>query len=172
MTMRGYRFEVDAEPSLVDLALLEERLADAAIAAAGAGDEKEFAIFVRDVHQRVVAGISAAIWGGCCQFHTLWVGDSLRGRGLGRALLIEAEAEARRRGCRLVMGLTYDVLTAGFFEPFGYQTVGVIEDCPSGTTTRWIRKELAPTSSALPPRRECFRSTDQLADRDPYGAAN
>ena len=74
--------------------------------------------------------------------HALWVDDSLRGKGLARALMAEAEAEARRRGCRLVMGLTYDVLTADFYDRLGYRTIGAIEDCPSGTTTRWYRKDL------------------------------
>ncbi len=124
------------------MALLEERLADAAVAAIGVGAEEEFGIFVRDDDQRVVAGTSGSIWGGCCQLHALWVDDSLRGRGLARSLMLEAEAEARRRGCRLVMGLTYDALTADFYDRLGYRTVGAIEDCPAGTTTRWYRKDL------------------------------
>ena len=72
----------------------------------------------------------------------MWVEESLRGRGLAHALLAEVDVVARRRGCRLVMGLTYDVLTAGFYEKLGYRTVGVIENCPAGTTTRWYRKDL------------------------------
>jgi hypothetical protein len=40
------------------------------------------------------------------------------------------------------MGLTYDVLTSGFYDRLGYRTVGTIEDCPAGTTTRWYRKDL------------------------------
>ena len=72
----------------------------------------------------------------------MWVEESLRGRGLAHALLAEVDAVARRRGCRLVMGLTYDVLMVGFYEKLGYRTVGVIENCPAGTTTRWYRKDL------------------------------
>lgn len=105
-------------------------------------EEREFGIFVRDDDRRVMAGASGSIWGGCCQIHALWVDDPLRGHGLARALMAEAEAEARRGGCRLVMGLTYDVLTADFYDRIGYRTVGTIEDCPAGTTTRWYRKDL------------------------------
>ena len=133
---------VEREPDPREMALLEERLADAAVAAIGVGAEEEFGIFVRDDDQRVVAGTSGSIWGGCCQLHALWVDDSLRGRGLARSLMLEAEAEARRHGCRLVMGLTYDTLTADFYDRLGYRTVGAIEDCPAGTTTRWYRKDL------------------------------
>jgi GNAT superfamily N-acetyltransferase len=132
---------VEDEPDPHDLAFLEERLAAAAVAAAGVGEEQEFAIFMRD-GERVVAGVSGSTWGGCCQLHVVWVDDAWRGRGLAKALLSAAEVEAGRRGCRLLMGLTYDVLTAGFYDRLGWETVGVIEDCPKGTATRWYRKDL------------------------------
>ena len=56
--------------------------------------------------------------------------------------MAEAEAEARRQGCRLVMGLTYEALTGDFYDRLGYRTVGSIQDCPAGTTTRWYCKDL------------------------------
>jgi hypothetical protein len=56
--------------------------------------------------------------------------------------IAELKAEARRRGCRLVMGLTYDVLTNQLYDRLGYRNIGTIEDCPAGTTTRWYRKDL------------------------------
>jgi len=136
-----HRLVVEDEPDPLDLALLEERMAAAAVAAVGVGDEREFGIFVRE-EGSIVAGISGTFWGGCCQIHVLWVDDARRGQGLARQLLASAEDGARRRGCRLIMGITYDVLTAGFYEPLGYRTVGVIEDCPTGTATRWYRKDL------------------------------
>ena len=138
----GYALVVECEPDPRDLSLLEERLAEAAIEAVGAGDEHEFGIFVRDDDGRVAAGASGSIWGGGCQIHALWVDKRLRDRGVARALMAEAEAEARRHGCRIVMGLTYDVLTADFYDRLGYHTVGTIDDCPAGTTTRWYRKDL------------------------------
>ena len=139
---RPYHLIVEDDPDPRDLALLEEKLAVAAVAAVGAGEEEEFGIFVRDGADRIVAGASASVWGECCQIHTLWVDSPQRGHGLATELIAQAEATARRRGCRLVMGLTYDVLTKGFYDRLGYQTVGTIENCPAGTTTRWYCKEL------------------------------
>ncbi len=129
------------EPDPLVLAFLEERLAEAAISAAGVGDEREFAVIVRD-HGKIVAGASGSMWGGGCQIHVVWVDDTLRHRGLGRELMAEVERQARGRGCRLVMGLTYDILTGDYYEQLGYRTVGVIEDCPVGTSTRWYCKDL------------------------------
>ena len=136
-----YCFEFDEEPDHSDLAFLEDRMAQSAIAAAGVGDEKEFAVLVREDGE-IVAGASGAIWGGGCQLHVVWVNEKLRNAGIGRALMAEVEREAKLRECRLVMGLTYDVLIGDFYDRLGYRTVGLLEDCPTGTTTRWYCKEL------------------------------
>jgi GNAT superfamily N-acetyltransferase len=133
---------VEDSPNAADVALLEEQVAAAAIAAAGLGDEQEFAIFARDDDGRVVAGISAIVWGGYCELQAMWVEESLRSRGLAFALIAGAEDEARRRGCALVVLHAYDLLTRGLYERLGYETVGVIENCPAGSAARWYRKLL------------------------------
>jgi GNAT superfamily N-acetyltransferase len=135
------RFEFEEEPDPSDLAFLEDRMAQSAIAAAGVGDEKEFAVLVRE-DAGIVAGASGAMWGGGCQLHVVWVDENVRNAGIGRALMAEVEREAKLRECRLVMGLTYDVLIGDFYDRLGYRTVGLLEDCPTGTTTRWYCKEL------------------------------
>jgi hypothetical protein len=53
-----------------------------------------------------------------------------------------AEAEAQRRGCALIVFVAYDLLAAGLYERLGYETVGVVEGCPVGSTARWYRKNL------------------------------
>jgi GNAT superfamily N-acetyltransferase len=133
---------VEDSPDAADVALLEEQVAAAAVAAAGLGDEQEFAIFARDDEGRVVAGISAIVWGGYCELQAMWVEESLRSRGLAFSLIAGAEAEARRRGCALVVLHAYDLLTRGLYERLGYETVGVIENCPAGSAARWYRKLL------------------------------
>lgn len=69
---------------------------------------------------------------------------ALRGRGLARALVAGAEAEARRRGCALVVFHAYDLhlLAPGLYTRLGYETIGVIEGYPAGSAARWYRKEL------------------------------
>jgi GNAT superfamily N-acetyltransferase len=137
----AFNLVLEDSPHLADVALLEDQVAAAAIAAAGLGPDEEFGIFVRD-EGRVVAGISGIVWGGCCELQAMWVHESLRGRGLARSLVAGAEAEARRRGCSLVQFRAYDLLAPGIYERLGYETVGVIENCPVGSTARWFRKDL------------------------------
>jgi len=133
---------VEDSPAAADVALLEEHVSAAAVAAAGPGEEQEFGIFARDKDGRIVAGISGIVWGGYCELQAMWVEESLRNRGLARALVAAAEAEARRRGCELVVFHAYDLLARSLYERLGYQTVGVIENCPRGSAARWYRKSL------------------------------
>jgi GNAT superfamily N-acetyltransferase len=133
---------VEDSPAAADLALLEEHVAAAAVAAAGMGPEQEFGIFARDEGGRILAGISGIVWGGYCELQAMWVEESLRNRGLARALVAGAEAEARRRGCGLVVFHAYDLLARDLYERLGYEVVGVIENCPAGSAARWYRKLL------------------------------
>jgi len=138
----AYPLVVEDSPADADLALLEERVTAAAIAAAGVGEDRPFAVFVRDGEQRIVAGISGMTWGGCCELHAMWVDEPLRRRGLARALMAEAESVARRRGCTVVEFFAYDLLAPGLYKKLGYETVGAIEGCPAGSAARWYRKDL------------------------------
>ncbi|WP_051143986.1 GNAT family N-acetyltransferase [Modestobacter italicus] len=132
------RLVVEDPPDPDDLALLEA----AVEAAAGAGDAREFAVLARDEHARMVAGVSALVWGRCCELQAMWVDPPLRGRGTARALMAAAEAEARRRGCGVVLLQAYDLVAAGLYGRLGYETVAVVEGCPDGSARRWFRKVL------------------------------
>ena len=58
---------VEDSPAAADVALLEERVAAAAMAAAGVGEEQEFGIFARGADGRVVAACRPAIRGVRCR---------------------------------------------------------------------------------------------------------
>ena len=137
-----FQLVVESSPDLADLALLEERVTAAAVDAAGVGEDRPFGIFVRDDERRIVAGISGMTWGRCCELHAMWVDASLRGRGLARALMAEAESVARERGCAFVEFFAYDLLVAGLYERLGYEVVGVVEGFPPDSAARWYCKRL------------------------------
>lgn len=136
----SYSLFVEESPDPADLAVLEEQVEAAAVAAAGG--VRELAIFARDDEGRLLGGVSGIVWGGCCQLQALWVDEAFRGQGLGRELMTGAEAEARRLGCSFVASHAYDLLAPDFHERLGYETVGVIEGCPAGSSARWYRKNL------------------------------
>ncbi len=98
-------------------------------------------IVIRDAAGEIVAGLIGETYWGWLEVDTLWVAESLRGQGHGRALLRMAEAEARRRGCSHAMLTTYSFQARGFYEREGYRVVGEMVDYPPGATYYWMRKD-------------------------------
>ena len=78
------------------VARLDERNATVS----GAGEPEELAALLTADDGELTAGVYGWTWGETCWIEALWVREDLRGRGTGSALLLAAEAEGRRRGCR------------------------------------------------------------------------
>jgi GNAT superfamily N-acetyltransferase len=78
----------------------------------------------------------------------LFVPESMRGRGVGTALLAAAETEARSRNC---LGISVDTLSfqaAPFYEKLGFSIFGVLDDCPPGHRRLFFQKRLVPAGPA------------------------
>ena len=88
---------ISTEPTPGEVQYLEDRLYEFNSAATGITGGEWLAIFVRDEHARVVAGICGNTWGGCLEIRQFWVEEARRKQGLGTRLLGAAEHEARRR---------------------------------------------------------------------------
>ena len=73
----------------------------------------------------------------------VWVAEELRGRGLGRCLLLAAEAAAVKRGCRGAWLGTFDFQSRGFYERLGYTGFAELADFPDGHTHYHQRKSFA-----------------------------
>jgi len=72
----------------------------------------------------------------------LFVPESVRGLGIGRKLITQAEAEAMRRGCRAAALDTFSFQARGFYERLGYSVFGVLNDCPPGHSRFYLTKQL------------------------------
>lgn len=72
----------------------------------------------------------------------LWVDEEVRGQGLGRQLMREAERVARERGCRFARLATSTYQAPGFYERLGYALYGQLADCPPGETVSYYWKAL------------------------------
>jgi GNAT superfamily N-acetyltransferase len=70
----------------------------------------------------------------------VWLPEALRGRGLGRELLLRAEREALARGCRHAHLDTFSFQARGFYESLGYEVFGALEEFPPGHTRFFLRK--------------------------------
>ena len=120
--------EADAELN----AFLDERIYEFNIQATGVRDGRPFASVIRDESGNVIAAINGHTWGQCCHVVHLWVHESQRRRGVGRALLQAAEEEARRRGCTQSLLFTHSFQAPGFYERLGYVRQATIPNYPQG----------------------------------------
>ena len=98
---------------------------------------------IRDERGRLAAGILGEIYcWDCMTVEVLWVREDCRGRGMGSALLREAERIGKAQGCGLIHLDTFDFQGKAFYEKHGYQVFGVLEDCPAGHCRYYLKKKL------------------------------
>jgi ribosomal protein S18 acetylase RimI-like enzyme len=123
-------------------AFLAEKVYEYNARATGYFDGKSFSAVRRDSSGAIRAGISGYTWGGCCYISHLWVDESMRGRGMGTALVSAAERHAASKGARRMLLATHDFQAPAFYRKLGYEQEAVIRDHPSGHANCFFAKSL------------------------------
>jgi GNAT superfamily N-acetyltransferase len=136
------RFEIGTRIAAEDIQFLDDRLYEFNMAATGIRNGELLGIFVRDQSGAISAGLSGWTWGDCCRIDKLWVREDLRGRGLGRRLILAAEQEAVRRRCRLVTLDTYSFQAPEFYRKLGYEVVAVVDGYPTPHRQWYLKKAI------------------------------
>jgi len=131
-----------SEPTPDEVQYLEDRIYEYNSSVTGIGDGQWLAIFSRDGSARIIGGICGNTWGGVCEIRQFWVDESHRHQGLGTRLLRAAELEARRRGCRQILLMTFSFQAPGFYEREGFEVVATIAEHPRGHRNLLMRKRL------------------------------
>ena len=133
MSESPFQSMVQAEPDVPGvIQFLEDRLYEHNSGSIQRRDGALFARTVRDDRGSVVGGIAGWTWAGACEITQFWVSEQVRGKGLGTQLLREAEGEAARRQCSIVLVKTYSFQAPAFYERHGYAVAQVIEGFPPG----------------------------------------
>lgn len=140
--MSSEPFYIEDQPAGHDLHFLADKIDQYNKLQTGAFDGRGLAIFVRNEHYEIIAGISGYTWAGMCEIEFLWVHPDLQGLGYGRRLLQAAEQEAQQRGCSISILGSYSFQAPGFYEHNGYELVGRIDNCPPNHTNFYFKKSL------------------------------
>jgi GNAT superfamily N-acetyltransferase len=129
-------------PDWQDVHFLDDRIYEYNVASTGISDGRLLAIFLRDTHNEIIAGLYGWTWGQCCEVKTLWVHEEWRGKGLGTRLMNAAEEEARLRGATQMVLTTHSFQAPGFYYRLGFETIGYNQDYPVGHQNIFLRKRL------------------------------
>ncbi len=104
---------------------------------------RELTVFLRDPDRAVVGGLLGDTYWGWLSINIVWVAESLRGQGYGRALLAMAEREALQRGCHHAHLDTMSFQARPFYEREGYTVFGALHDVPMGHSRYFMQKNLS-----------------------------
>lgn len=140
--MRPGPIVFEEHPRRADLDRLKDAIDAFNYETTGFRDGRYLATFLRDDTGELIAGLSGFTWGGYAKIEYLWIAAPYRRTGLGRRLVEAAEAEARARGCDVVVLDTHDFQAPGFYAKLGYVAVGRTEDTPRGWGQTLFRKQL------------------------------
>src|SRR5215213_4951129 len=112
-------------------------------------DYRRLATLISDpISGEIVGGLWGETMYSYLHVDVLFVPEFLRGIGIGRQLMMQAESEAVRRGCSGAWLDTYSFQARGFYERLGYTVFGTIADCPPGHSRLFLQKILSSESGA------------------------
>jgi GNAT superfamily N-acetyltransferase len=132
-TASPWQFQLHDEARCHEIdAFLADRIYEFNARVTGYHDGQLLAGTIEDDAGEIIAGVNGHTWGGAGVISHLWVHERHRGQGLGKLVLLAAEAEASRRGCRQVVLMTHSFQAPEFYQRLGYARRYAIEGLPRG----------------------------------------
>jgi ribosomal-protein-alanine N-acetyltransferase len=133
-------YEPNASPE--DIAIVDKGICDYAKQQKDMDPFEPFDFFVRDQQGQILAGCGGVMYHGCLYTGSLWVTESLRGKGIGKRLLQAAEQLARKRGCSMATIHTMDWEALDFYISEGYEVELAREGYKKSSTMYILKKTL------------------------------
>ena len=107
------------------------------------GENEDLVFKIVDDEGNTIAGCILIIdsWK-IAELDIIWVDEKYRRKGLGSALIREAEKAARERGCYVMILGTFDFQARPLYEKHGYSLCGTVRDFPRGHENYTLIKRL------------------------------
>ena len=126
----GYRVFADAEGRMRISKAFNDAISEPHRTARTPEAVRPLHILLRDQDGRLLGGLIADSYWGWLDVDDFWLDETMRGQGLGRAMLLAAEKEAISRGCRYAKLETFSFQARGFYEKCGYRVIGQLDEYP------------------------------------------
>lgn len=136
------RIELTDRPGEAALAAILNGLIAFNAEMVGPSNHRALAAVVHDADGTPQGGLSGYTAWGWLFIEKVWIPETLRGQGLARRLLADAEAEAERRGCHGAWLDTFNPAARRAYERHGYRVFGELPDFPLGRSRVFLWKAL------------------------------
>jgi GNAT superfamily N-acetyltransferase len=137
-----HRFLLTNEPPAGTFQRLWDGLRSFNQQAVGEAEFSLLTVLLQDAADVTIGGLWGRTLWGALYIDIVFVPEELRRVGIGRELVLRAEAEAVRRGCHCSWLDTYEFQAKPFYERLGYEVFGTL-DGPAPVYPRYfLRKRL------------------------------
>ncbi|MFD2178252.1 GNAT family N-acetyltransferase [Veronia pacifica] len=92
--------------------------------------ERSIGCFISNEKNEMLGGLTGRLMSKCLHINYLWLPDMLRGKGIGRELILTVESEAKHLNIHNIYLDTYSFQAPGFYERLGFREVGRYTDFP------------------------------------------
>lgn len=99
-------------------------------------------LVLKDESGHVFGGILCETFSYSLYIDVMWVHESLRDQGYGKALILEAERIAREHGCTFAHTCTFSYQNPPFYQAMGYSVFAVLDDYPNSIKQYFLKKRL------------------------------
>ncbi|MBC7811224.1 MAG: GNAT family N-acetyltransferase [Burkholderiales bacterium] len=137
-----YIFSLTDQPDAVDRRAVDDGLTAFNEQHAAPENYQPLCVFMRDAKGAVVGGLIGETYWNWLHIDILWLRENVRGSGYGTRIMLLAEDEARRRGCKSVFLDTISFQALDFYVTLGYTLFGQLENFPEGETRYYLQKKL------------------------------
>lgn len=127
-------------PSNKDIEFLSRKINEETI---DKGTSSQFAFFMRDENEQIIAGCSGSVIYGSIYTDLLWVHPDYREKGLGSQLMEKVHGYGHELHCKIATVTTMNFQRArGFYESLGYECDFERAGYIDGATCMFLKKTL------------------------------
>ncbi|MFD1427387.1 ribosomal protein S18 acetylase RimI-like enzyme [Kroppenstedtia sanguinis] len=104
--------------------------------------EHDVFLFLKDTFEHVIGGIFCETYNHCLYIDMFWIAADYRGKGVGKAMITEAERAGKEMGCVFAHTSTFSYQSPHFYKSMGYEIFGMLDDYPDGIKQFFLKKKL------------------------------